>query len=545
MKTKLLVLLMLIISVKSEAQIDTTGKGGVDIISAFKPKLKDPVKLKFQATELSFKNDKPAFDYKIPSRQLSYAFSPRPVQPLAFQTDSSIAFTNSGYVKLGYGNLRTPYAEAAVSLGNPNEAGLTVFAKNTSSASNIPFQEVANTSIRLNAFAKTTTQHRWDGYAEFTADKLYKYGFVPATLSLAKDSLLRKFKLLEAGVSLKPLKKSETGLSYSPAISFSLFSDNHSLNETQFSALLPFVKKVNDALEIKVGAEAELIHFAANGRKAVSNNIFKLPIGLAYTVKKLELEASVTPYIDNSEIEYLHNLSLAYELMESKLSLQFGWKKYLEINSFSKLIGLNPWIFYPSELKNTVFDEKYIRGFGKLSDHISYSAKLAFTSLKDQVLIHNDTASLSDGKSFYVRYQPEMNAVTISGELSYLVSDKINFTSGVQINSYSKLEAYAKAWGLLPLELHASLNWKIIDRLKFNSVLSTWSGAPYIKHSKETGTLGGAFDVGLGAEYSITKQWRVWAQANNLLNNKYQRWSQYPVYGTNFVGGIVFSFNKK
>jgi hypothetical protein len=32
---------------------------------------------------------------------------------------------------------------------------------------------------------------------------------------------------------------------------------------------------------------------------------------------------------------------------------------------------------------------------------------------------------------------------------------------------------------------------------------------------------------------------------NNIFNNKYERWHQYPVYGFNILGGIVFRFDQK
>jgi len=31
---------------------------------------------------------------------------------------------------------------------------------------------------------------------------------------------------------------------------------------------------------------------------------------------------------------------------------------------------------------------------------------------------------------------------------------------------------------------------------------------------------------------------------NNILNNRYERWNQYEVFGFNILGGIVYSFNQ-
>jgi hypothetical protein len=32
---------------------------------------------------------------------------------------------------------------------------------------------------------------------------------------------------------------------------------------------------------------------------------------------------------------------------------------------------------------------------------------------------------------------------------------------------------------------------------------------------------------------------------NNLFNNRYERWNQYPVFGFNVLGGVTFAFNQK
>jgi len=72
-----------------------------------------------------------------------------------------------------------------------------------------------------------------------------------------------------------------------------------------------------------------------------------------------------------------------------------------------------------------------------------------------------------------------------------------------------------------------------------------WGGPHYIKQDGSAGRLGSVFDMNAGLEFRITKNLNVWSQFNNLFNKEYQRWNQYPVYGFNFVAGIVYSFAQK
>ena len=75
--------------------------------------------------------------------------------------------------------------------------------------------------------------------------------------------------------------------------------------------------------------------------------------------------------------------------------------------------------------------------------------------------------------------------------------------------------------------------------------LFAWSGPQYLKKNGSDGKLPGAVDLNAGLEFKATKNLGVWAQFNNIFNKEYQRWSQYPVYGFNFVAGVVFSFDQK
>jgi outer membrane receptor protein involved in Fe transport len=49
-------------------------------------------------------------------------------------------------------------------------------------------------------------------------------------------------------------------------------------------------------------------------------------------------------------------------------------------------------------------------------------------------------------------------------------------------------------------------------------------------------------DFNIGGEFDIGQNWRIWLQMNNLFNNTYQRWNQYPVFGFNVMAGVVYSF---
>jgi len=177
-----------------------------------------------------------------------------------------------------------------------------------------------------------------------------------------------------------------------------------------------------------------------------------------------------------------------------------------------------------------------------VGDHFTYSGKVAFNKLNNQPLFINDTSAAGDGKSFRVVNAKRINVVNFGGELGYNVEEKFSLITSLAVNQYTGLQGQKKAWGLLPLELNTAMRLQIIKDLWLKGDLFAWTGPNYLKKDGSTGKLDGAFDLNAGLEFRITKNLNLWTQFNNIFNKEYQRWNQYPVYGFNFVGGIIFSF---
>ena len=90
-----------------------------------------------------------------------------------------------------------------------------------------------------------------------------------------------------------------------------------------------------------------------------------------------------------------------------------------------------------------------------------------------------------------------------------------------------------------------ALRLQVIRDLWLKTDLFAWSGPRYMRQDGSDGKLSGAFDLNAGLEFKITRNINLWTQFNNIFNKEYQRWNQYRVYGFNFVGGIIFSFDQK
>ena len=238
-------------------------------------------------------------------------------------------------------------------------------------------------------------------------------------------------------------------------------------------------------------------------------------------------------------LSFLPNITAEAKISNEKLILQAGWIGYFNKTTYQYLASLNPWLQQPKNLLNTRVKEQYAGFKGSAGTHVTYDAKVSYLQFSNQPLFVNDTIT---GKSFQVVNESEMKDLRIHGEIGYTMQEKLSLLAGVTFNQYNNLKDNAKAWGLLPIEVNGSLRWQVLKDFLVKSDIYFWDGAQYRNKTLSDQKLKPAADLNLGVEFSVTPQLNAWVQMNNLLNNKYQRWNQYPVLGFNVLAGVVYSF---
>lgn len=522
---------------------DTTRS--VDITSSFRPVLKAPAKLAFNATPPSADTTRPRLQYDIPNPNLLFAYQPGSLKPLALAIDTNVAFGNSNYIKAGFGSLRTPYVQAGFSFGDGNTAGLNIYARHVSSQGKKEFQDFTNTQVKLSGFYKTAGNLELNASLGMKQDRTYKYGYLPETLSFPKDSIRQRFQTISARLAARNLESTEFGLNYAPEIRIDIFGDHIKNNESNTVVNLPLEKTVGKDFAVNLGVTFDLTRLSPDNKSAVNNTIWYLSPSVVYKSTTLRLQGGIRPSWDNSTFKMFPNILAEVGTDDQRFTFQAGWTGYVRKTTFQYLASQNPWLWAPGELRNTWIEERYAGFKGSVGDHFTYSAKVGFNKLSNQALFINDTTAAGDGKSFAVVYADKMNVLNLGGELGYTVAEKFSVISSLSFNQFTGLRGQQKAWGMLPLEFNTALRLQVIRDLWLKTDLFAWSGPRYMRQDGSDGKLSGAFDLNAGLEFKVTRSINLWTQFNNIFNKEYQRWNQYRVYGFNFVGGIIFSFDQK
>jgi hypothetical protein len=526
---------------------DTTKRKTIDITSTFKPVLRDASKINFNAAPPVVDSTKPRLTYNIPVQNLFFTYQPAELKPVALNIDSINAWQYSNYIKVGVGNVHLPYIKAGFSFGDGKKSFVNVFASHYSSKGDKEFQKNSMTSVGAAATYRTDNNLEWNGSLGFSSDNYYLYGYKPDTLKFSKSDLRQRFQTIEGKVNFRNVVPTEFGLNYHPSLRVSVFNDNHGNKGREANTVLdlPLEKTFGDEFAFQLTATADLTNYqvkSGSNKMTDNNNIYLVKPTVVYKSTNLYIHGGLLPSWDNSEFHMLPNLMADVTTNDKALTLQLGWVGYYLKGSYQRFAGQNPWIAQPDSLMNTRVVERYFGFKGSLAGHFTYSAKLGLQSFHDMNLFVNDT---TDGKTFKTIYDPKINAVNLHSEVGYNVGEKFSATAAFNFNWFTKVERELKAWGQIPIELNVGLRWQLMKDLWLHSDLWAWDGPRYRNKSGAAFKGPAAFDLNAGAEFRITKNFNLWLQMNNILNNRYERWNQYEVFGFNILGGITYSFNQK
>lgn len=529
----------------SFAQKDTTGKGGIDIVSSFKPVLKQTAKINFGASPAPVDTSKTKLYYEIPNQNLVFAYQPGTLKPLALDIDTGGNFDNSSYIKAGFGSLRTPFIQAGISFGDGKTAGLNIYARHMGSDGKRDYQKFSSTNVRMTGFFKSGNNLEWNAGIGMKQDRTYKYGYEPQTFIFQPDSLKQNFQTIAGRVGFHNINKTTFGLTYSPDVKIDVFSDNHDNSESNTVVNLPLEKTIGKEFAVNLGVAFDLTRVSPKNKSAINNTMYYLSPTVLYKTKNINVQAGIRPSWDNKTFKMFPNVLADISSSDSRFTFQAGWTGYVRKTTYQFLASQNPWLWIPESFKNSWIEERFAGFKGSVGDHFTYAAKAAFNRINNQPLFVNDTTTGLGGKSFRVLNESRINIVNFGSEIGVTFHEKFSLTAGLQFNQFTGLKDNAKAWGLFPLELKTAMRLQVIKDLWLKGDLFAWSGPYYKKKDGSAGKLDGAMDLNAGLEFKITKNINLWAQFNNIFNKTYQRWNQYPVYGFNFVGGIVFSFDQK
>jgi hypothetical protein len=514
----------------------------VDIVSAYRPQVATSSKFQFLPNLPVADSNRITLSYATSSGIFIPPFQISPLRPLALSFKSDSPISDKLYAKIGYGNLKSPFAQLYFSKGLGASKGLSASAIYQSATGKLPLQKFAQSEIALNGFRKILSKNlSVDVGIRYNLDQVNRYGFrTPIVLPISKDDS-QSYSAVTFQTGVKTINPTSYGITVGSDLEVGFFSDQLGYSEKLVKLTVPFNKNLNHSWRVSALVDATLINVGIKNGASLVNNVAATQLLVSHWNKKFVIQAGLLPVWDQSGFAVLPLLNGTFRLDSTRLILQWGWEGKNQVNSYQGLFRTNNWIQVPNALMNTRSTQLYAGIKGASTPHFSYSLKGGWFQSNDVPLFINDTSSISKGNSFLVVFEPRLQQVQLAGEIGYQIADRMGVRASLQFNQFSGLKNQARAWGLLPMELKVTSHIEVLKDLYLDVAAFAWRGASYLQKGGMIGRSQGALDVNTSLEFKLNQSWRLWGQFNNLFNQSYQRWNQYPVYGFNFLIGVVFS----
>jgi hypothetical protein len=252
-------------------------------------------------------------------------------------------------------------------------------------------------------------------------------------------------------------------------------------------------------------------------------------------------------------------ISASHKIVGNLMIFYAGAEGSLEQNSYLNLVDENPFLSPTLQIAPT--DKKYdlFAGLkGKLADNISYNVRASYTNENNKALLKsNDFSSMASnegyafGNSLNVVYD-DLKTIRFFGELKADISESISFGLNGTLAVYNT-KTQAEAWNLPALKMNANLDYTISSKwyagadvffvgsrkdLQINTDLIYVVQPIYIPT-----TLKSYIDLNAHLGYKHSERLTAFLKANNITNQAYQKWMNYPVQGFQVVLGANYKFD--
>ena len=273
----------------------------------------------------------------------------------------------------------------------------------------------------------------------------------------------------------------------------------------------------------------------------------------------LNIGAAVFYSMDNQNSNnsfYVYpKFNASYKVVGDLMIFYAGAEGNLKQNSYQDFVDENP--FLSPTLSITPTDQQYdvFAGLkGKLTNNVSYNVKASYVNERNKALFrsndYNENAGNEDyayGNSFQVVYD-DMKTLSFYGELKADFSEDVTFGINGTFSSFTN-DFQQEAWNMPAIKINSNLDFNITEKwfagtnvfyvgerkdFQVNTAFSA-NATPV--------TLKSYFDVNANVGYKYSDRLTAFVRANNITNNAYQKWLNYPVQGFQVILGANYKFD--
>jgi hypothetical protein len=527
--------------------MDSIPEKVVTIVSAFKPQLKNVAKIGFLNATALVDTNSVLLSYQVPSQNLSFQYQPIALVPRAFKIDSIKTIKQSANVKIGLGNYYSQFIQLEGALVDQKAQQHHLNILNESIAGPHPIQKWNTIGLNYNGGFSMNKNKVLNTQFYFNQSNRYRYGLVPDTTILPLKNFEQKLTVIGANFALTNKQVISDQLNFAPILKF-----NHSNLVSQANNLVldlysPIMYNLKNNLKIHADLNLSYNQYNPVNSTSINNTIFQFDPSLELNKNQYRLNIGVRPTIANGDFALYPKIELTKKLKDTNFVIDAGWNTSVINNQLIQLIGQNHWISAPNSMPISSKENKYFNVQVTVSKRLNYGFNMALNDYRE-LPFFNQTKQMNnpiqEGLKFDVLFEKRAIAIELLGNLRYQFSDKLLWKNNFKYIQFNLIRENTQAWGILPFEFNSQLNWVYNKKLQLDASGQFWTGSKTSAGLGNAYQLNNTFVLNAGMQYTISDHWTFWGKGENLLDQQYQRWANYPSLGVQIVAGIQYKFRK-
>jgi len=517
--------------------------GEVEVIKDFDARLADTEKITVSPTLPNPNNVTKTQTYNIPPRTMPVQYLPPVIRPVGMRGDK-LPTAYNGFLKLGVGVPTSTYGELSYHTFYEKQLDLGLQLKHH--AAN--FKNLENQRFMENSGTVTGTYYLEEGYAVggnigYTNDQVHYYGYDHETVEFTRDQVKQRFNTIDLGLKFFNGERTQGDINYRAAINIYNTKDNFAAKENHLDAGFGATKWFGEKHSLDVDIRTDLTTYKDSIKQKLNN--FYVNPAFTFHNESVKVKVGVNLASVNEEFSIFPDVEASANIVGNKFTAFAGAEGNLEKNTLRSLSDYNPFIqtFGRLEIKNTDYNHFYGGLRGTVAG-FNYKGQIGYKKANNLALFLNESSNAVDSLSytnFNVIYDT-VSIFNIQGSIGATILKDLDISGTISFNKYD-LNNQEKAWHLPALEANFTGIYRLLeDKFRVKGELFVANGVPYQQADGTADNLNALLDLSVGGEYILTENIGAFVEFNNLLNNKRERWVQYPTYGINILAGITAKF---
>jgi hypothetical protein len=547
---------------------DTINTGVIDVVKPYTPTISDAFKVKEIPTlDDETTQSKKEIKYNIFSFPVASTFTPAKGKAAVVEKSKPVKLYDN-YATLGVGTYTTILGEVYLNHAISRTESVGGYVSHHSSEGGIEglsFNDnFTNSKANVN-YASRLRDLAWNVEAGFQYQTYNWYGVPQSQIASAQTNGIEvNHSFFDAHFG-GDITFEDTYIN-SGSFFFRRFGDNQGSGENNFVLKTKVDVPIND-VEISTNVVIDYLSGSFDRSYSSNNELkygnFQLGISPTYQLKQddltLNLGVSLFYLRDNiaseSKIYLYPNITGTYRLVNDVLIAYGGIQGDLIQNTYYGFANENPFVSPTLDIRPTdQLYNAYVGLKGKLSSNMSYNISGRYLADRSKALFRNNEITLTSenytyGNSFGVVYD-DVKTLGVAGEINVDVNR--NFKLGLKAETFSyTTDDEAEAWNLPDFRGSLFLDYQINEQWFAGANLF------YVGERKDqfflndgftattpfTVTLDSYFDANAHVGYHVNDQLSVFAKANNIANEGYQKWQNFPVQSLQFLAGATYKFD--